>query len=71
MEESKMCDNSIEIVASKQQLLLIDDNSDNEMESNYFSDPKFDSVIDRYYTRIYKQIRPKDISIMLQKPIDN
>lgn len=31
-------------------------------ESNYFSEPKFDSVIDRYYTKHYKHITPTLIS---------
>ena len=36
-------------------------------ESNYFSEPKFESVIARYYTRLYKRVTPALISQMLEK----
>ena len=39
-------------------------------ESNYFSNPRFDSVIDRYFTRLYKVIRPSYISKMLNIQTD-
>ena len=39
-------------------------------EGNYFSNPRFDSVIDRYYTRLYKVIRPSNISKMLNIQTD-
>ena len=39
-------------------------------ESNYFSNPRFDSVIDRYYSRLYKVIRPSYISKMLNIQTD-
>ena len=39
-------------------------------DSNYFSNPRFDSVIDRYYSRLYKVIRPSYISKMLNIPSD-
>ncbi len=35
-------------------------------ESNYFAEPKFESVIDRYYTRMYKRVTPALISQMLE-----
>lgn len=35
-------------------------------ESNYFSEPKFESVIARYYTRLYKRVTPALISQMLE-----
>jgi hypothetical protein len=35
-------------------------------ESNYFAEPKFESVIARYYTRLYKRITPALISQMLE-----
>lgn len=35
-------------------------------ESDYFSEPKFDSVVDRYYTRMYKKINAVLISTMLE-----
>ncbi|TNV75928.1 hypothetical protein FGO68_gene1826 [Halteria grandinella] len=35
-------------------------------ESDYFSEPKFDSVVDRYYTRLYKRVTPAMISTMLE-----
>ena len=31
-------------------------------ESNYFAEPKFESVIARYYTRLYKRVTPSSIS---------
>ena len=39
-------------------------------ESNYFSEPRFDSVIARYYTRLYKRITPALISQMLEMKED-
>ena len=39
-------------------------------ESNYFSEPRFDSVLDRYYTRYYKRITPALISTMLDMKED-
>ncbi len=38
-----------------------------ELEMDYFSTPKFTSVIDRYYTRLYKRITPRAISTLLEK----
>lgn len=35
-------------------------------ESNYFAEPKFESVIARYYTRLYKHVTPALISQMLE-----
>ena len=37
-----------------------------EGESNYFSEPRFASVIDRYYTRWYRRVTPASISQMLE-----
>ncbi len=41
---------------------------DIDEELNYFSTPKFDSVIDRYYTRLYKIITPSIISALFDQP---
>ena len=35
-------------------------------DSNYFSEPKFESVIARYYNRLYKRVTPASISQMLE-----
>lgn len=41
-----------------------------ENDTNYFSSPKFESVIDRYYTRLYKQVTPRMISALMGKDCD-
>ena len=41
-----------------------------ENDTNYFSSPKFDSVIDRYYTRLYKPVTPRMISTLMGKDCD-
>ncbi|CDW89801.1 UNKNOWN [Stylonychia lemnae] len=67
MEETKQLQNSQGKGDLRQSHLKEEEDQD---QLDYFAPPKFDNLIDRYYTRYYKKVNPKMISEMLGKLTD-